>query len=177
MARRKPTIPERAQLTHAAMEYIAHHADREPDQEPYDLAFRGLGKIVWLHAQSRDGIAAYAAKCWITGEEPYEGMDQADLEDAERGRQAQAQHNYAVATQTNQRIATRIDVVDQTSTHCTAPTKSGRPCAIEPLAGRNRCHVHVPDLQCGAVKANGKRCAIPTGGRGPCATHQSRVSS
>ena len=177
MTRRKPSIPERAELARAAVEYIAHHADREPDQEPYDLAFRGLGKIVWLHAQSRDGIATYAAKCWITGEEPYAGMSPADLEDAERGRQEQARHNRAVATQTNRRIATRIDVIDQTSTRCTAPTKSGRPCSIEPLAGRNRCHVHATDLQCGAVKTNGQRCAIPTGGRGPCAKHESKVSS
>ncbi|MBF6102182.1 hypothetical protein IU510_29635 [Nocardia cyriacigeorgica] len=177
MARRKPTIPERAQLARAAVDYIAHHAEREPDQEPYDLAFRGLGKVSWLHAQSRDGIAAYAAKCWVTGEEPYAGMSPADLEDAEHGRQAQAQHNRAVAAETNQRIQTRIDVIDQTSVRCTAPTKSGRPCSIEPLAGRNKCHVHAPDLQCGAVKANGQRCAIPTGGRGPCAAHRSSVSS
>ncbi|WP_280493879.1 hypothetical protein [Nocardia farcinica] len=172
MPRRKPTIPERAQLARAAVEYIAHYAEKEPDQEPYDLAFRGLGKIAWLHAQSRDGIAAYAAKCWVTGEEPYAGMSHADLEDAELGRQAQAAHNRAVATETNRRIQTRIDYIDQTNMRCTAPTKSGRPCRIEPLAGRNKCHVHAPDLQCGAVKANGQRCAIPTGGRGPCAAHQ-----
>ncbi|MFI7531511.1 hypothetical protein [Nocardia salmonicida] len=177
MARRKPTIPERAELARAAVKYIAHHTEREPDQEPYDLAFRGLGKIIWLHAQSRDGIAAYAATCWITGEEPYAGMDSEDLAAAERGRQAQAEHNRAVATRTNERVQTRIDGIDQTSVRCTAPTKSGRPCGIEPLAGRNLCHVHAPDLQCGAVKADGKRCAIPTGGRGTCATHQSPATS
>ncbi|WKG13600.1 hypothetical protein QX204_34165 (plasmid) [Nocardia sp. PE-7] len=173
MARRKPTIPERAQLAHAAVEYIAYYAHREPDQEPYDLAFRGLGKIVWLHAQSRDGIAAYAARCWVTGEEPYAGTNRADLEAAECSRRARAQHNRAAATQTSRRIATRIDVIDQTSTRCMAPTSSGRPCAIEPLVARNRCRVHAADLQCGAAKGNGKRCAIPTGGRGLCATHQS----
>ncbi len=172
MACRKPTVPERAQLARAAVEYIAHYIEREPDQGPYDLAYRGLGKIEWLHAQSRDGIAAYADKCWTAGEEPYAGMTEADLEDAERGRQAQAQHNHSVAAQHNRQLESAIDARDHTSMRCTGATKSGRPCGIAALPGRNLCHIHAPEMQCGVRKPNGQRCAIATGGRGPCATHR-----
>ena len=171
MARRKPTIPERAQLARAAVEYIAHYAEREPDQGPYDLAFRGLGKIGWLHAQSRDGIAAYAAGCWVRGEEPYDGMTPADLEDAELGRQAQSQHGRHFATQHNRQLEADIDTRDHTSVRCAGATKSGRPCSIGALPGRNVCHIHAPELQCGVLKPNGQRCAIATGGRGSCAAH------
>ncbi|GAA1653996.1 hypothetical protein [Nocardia ninae] len=172
MARRKPTIPERAQLARAAVDYIAHYTGREPDQEPYDLAFRGLGKIGWLHAQSRDGIAAYAATCWIKGEEPYAGMTAFDLQDAEHGRQEQALHSRRSAIRHNRQLETAIDARDRTSVRCTGATKSGRPCGIGALPGRDVCHIHASELQCGALKPTGQRCAIATGGRGLCAAHR-----
>lgn len=146
MARRKPTVPERAQLARAAVEYIAHYIKKEPDQGPYDLAYRGLGKIGWLHAQSRDGIAAYAGKCWITGEEPYADMTDADLADAERSRQAQAQHSRDFASRHNRQLEIAINARDNTSMRCTATTKSGRACGISALPGRSLCHIHAPRL-------------------------------
>jgi len=97
MARRKPTVAERAQLARAAVDYIEHYAVKEPETNAYDLAFRGLGKIGWLHAQSRDGIASYAARCWATGEAPYADYSDYDLAMAELDREAQSRHNRRAA--------------------------------------------------------------------------------
>ncbi|MFJ4651120.1 hypothetical protein ACIP5Y_07580 [Nocardia sp. NPDC088792] len=104
MPRRKPTIPERSQLARAAVEYIEHFRRKGENAEPYDLAFRGLGKIDWLHAQSRDGIAAYAARCWANGEQPYDGWTAQEMNEAELDRQAQSQHNRRVALQNSARL-------------------------------------------------------------------------
>ncbi|MEV0538475.1 hypothetical protein [Nocardia salmonicida] len=79
-----------------------------------------------------------------------------------RDRQAKAQHNPAVATHTNRRIAIRIDVIDQASTRCTTPTKFGRPRVIEPCAGVGhadrvvgRVPVLVADIEYREVSADG----------------------
>lgn len=109
MARRKPTIPERVQLARAAVDYIEHYRAKGDESEPYDLAFRGLGKIGWLHAQSRDGIAAYAAGCWTAGEEPYAGWTTQDMDDAEAERQRQSQHNRRVALNNSARLRAARD--------------------------------------------------------------------
>lgn len=174
MTRRKPTVPERARLARAAVDYIGRHIEKEPDQEPYDLAYRGLGPIEWLPAQSRDGIAAYAAKCWTCGEEPYAGMTDVDLEDAERGWQAHAQQHggRSAGARNTLQLDLAIDAPGHTGPPCAGATKSGRPCGIAALPGRNLCHIHAPELQCGALKSNGRRCAVATGGRGPCAAHR-----
>ncbi|MDH6681039.1 hypothetical protein M2284_005282 [Rhodococcus sp. LBL1] len=109
VAKRKPTIPERAQLARAAVEYIEHYTAKEPDASAYDLAFRGLGKIGWLHAQSRDGIAAYAAQCWATGQQPYAGHSHYDLQLAELDRQAQSRHNRRVALERSAELRRKRD--------------------------------------------------------------------
>ena len=109
MNRRKPTIPERAKLTRAALEYIEYYTTKEPDASAYALAFRGLGKIAWLHAQSRDGIAAYAATCWTTWQEPYAGQRQFDFQIAELDRRAQAQHNRRVALERSAELRSQRD--------------------------------------------------------------------
>ena len=55
---------------------------------------------------------------------------------------------------------------------CSGVTRKGEPC---PIVARpsGLCHVHDPAVQCGAVKPDGKRCAIATGG-GRCPQHRSR---
>lgn len=111
MPRRKPTIPERKKLAVAAVEYIEHHTATQPDISAYDLAFRGLGKIDWLHAQSRDGIAAYAASCWHTGVAPYSDWTDTDLHDAELHRQEKSRHNRVVALESNARLRAERDAL------------------------------------------------------------------
>ncbi len=54
---------------------------------------------------------------------------------------------------------------------CGGTTRTGRPCPI-PARPSGLCHVHDPAVQCGAVKKNGQRCTVATGG-GPCAVHVS----
>lgn len=56
---------------------------------------------------------------------------------------------------------------------CSALTKQGKPCSIEPNEGSEFCHVHDPELQCGFTKRDGERCKMPTGG-GPCEHHVAR---
>ena len=84
--RRKPTIEERAQLVRAAIEYIDHYRGQSSEMSAYDLAYRGLGKIAWLHPQSRDGIAAMAA----TGTNPYDALTASELQDLEDERTLQS---------------------------------------------------------------------------------------
>ena len=72
---RKPTIPERVELAAHALDAITRAKKRGIRGEPYDIAFKELGSVHWLHRQSRDGIAAYAATCWIKGAKPYEGVN------------------------------------------------------------------------------------------------------
>ncbi len=52
---------------------------------------------------------------------------------------------------------------------CGSTTRTGQPC---PISARPSgfCHVHDPAVQCGAIKRNGQRCAVATGG-GPCSAH------
>ena len=52
---------------------------------------------------------------------------------------------------------------------CGGTTRTGRPCPI-PARPSGLCHVHDPAVQCGAVKKDGQRCTVATGG-GPCAVH------
>ena len=111
MPRRKPAIAERRKLAVAAVEYIEHHTVTQPDISAYDLAFRGLGKIDWLHAQSRDGIAAYAASCWHTGVAPYSDWTDTDLHDAELHRQEKSRHNRVVALESNARLRAERDAL------------------------------------------------------------------
>lgn len=56
-------------------------------------------------------------------------------------------------------------------TSCKATTKKGNPCPIAADEDSEFCHVHNPEKQCGFINAKGKRCGIPTGGRGPCPHH------
>lgn len=109
MPRRKPTVAERKKLAVAAVEYIDFYASTQSEISAYDLAFRGLGKIDWLHAQSRDGIAAYAAACWHKGIAPYSDWTDTDLRDAELHRQEKSRHNRAVALETNARLRAERD--------------------------------------------------------------------
>ena len=109
MPRRKPTVPERKKLAVAAVEYIEHYTVTQPDISAYDLAFRGHGKIDWLHAQSRDGIAAYAASCWHKGVAPYSDWTDTDLHDSELHRQEKSRHNLAVAFEKSARLRAERD--------------------------------------------------------------------
>jgi len=52
---------------------------------------------------------------------------------------------------------------------CQETTKKGRPCSIDARPS-GLCHVHDPAVQCGAIKKNGQRCAVATGG-GRCQSH------
>ncbi len=52
---------------------------------------------------------------------------------------------------------------------CRATTRAGGPCrAVARLSGL--CHLHDPELQCGAITRKGRPCTIATGG-GRCRTH------
>ena len=64
---------------------------------------------------------------------------------------------------------------DGTAQRCRASTRTRQPC---PIVARpsGLCHVHDPAVQCGAVKKNGQRCAVATGG-GPCAVHRTVTGS
>ncbi|OJF13090.1 hypothetical protein EDD30_2314 [Couchioplanes caeruleus] len=53
---------------------------------------------------------------------------------------------------------------------CRASTRKGHPCPINARPS-GLCHVHDPEVQCGAVKKNGQRCTNATGG-GRCAKHR-----
>lgn len=53
---------------------------------------------------------------------------------------------------------------------CTATTKAGKPCPIEPRSS-GLCHVHDPAVQCGATTSRGRPCAVATGG-GRCERHR-----
>lgn len=81
----------------------------------YDLAFRGLGKITWLHAQSRDGIAAYVAQCWTTGTQPYPEAATVDLQLAEFDRQRQSQRNRRVALKHSAELRAQRDATEDSS--------------------------------------------------------------
>jgi hypothetical protein len=98
---------------------------------------------------------------------------QPDSEGSRTGRgPVQTQHGPSAGAQPALQLDIAINAPDHTGPDCTGATKSGRPCGIAALPGRNLCHIHAPELQCGALKSNGRRCAIATGGRGPCATHR-----
>lgn len=84
--RRKPTIDERSQLVRAAIEYIDHYRAQSSELSAYELAYRGLGKIAWLHPQSRDGIASMA----VTGANPYDELTANELDDLEYERSLQS---------------------------------------------------------------------------------------
>lgn len=57
---------------------------------------------------------------------------------------------------------------------CSATTKKGAACPIEARPS-GLCHVHDPQVQCGYVAPQGRRCQIATGG-GRCAKHQDQSS-
>lgn len=65
---------------------------------------------------SRDGIAAYADEYWTAGEEPYAGTTEANLEAAERDRQARAQHKRSTAGR-NQQLEVITEVRISISRH------------------------------------------------------------
>jgi hypothetical protein len=56
---------------------------------------------------------------------------------------------------------------------CRTTTKTGAQCSIEARPS-GLCHVHDPVLWCGELTRRGTRCAVPTGGRGPCDAHTGR---
>lgn len=56
---------------------------------------------------------------------------------------------------------------------CEAITRKGLPCPTHASPGSIYCHVHNPDLQCGATKRNGERCNVATGGV-RCKYHRDR---
>lgn len=78
--RRKPTLQERRVIAISAVRYIAHHVAQGDPGTPYEIAFRGLGQLTWLHPQSRDGIAALAAACHADGTVPYEGLTSSEMD-------------------------------------------------------------------------------------------------
>lgn len=47
---------------------------------------------------------------------------------------------------------------------CRSTTREGKPCPIDARPS-GLCHVHDPEVQCGAPLANEKRCTAPTGGK------------
>lgn len=65
----------------------------------------------------------------------------------------------------------RVTVAGQ---RCQALTRDGRPCPLVPGV-TGLCPAHDPALQCGAVRANGRRCRIATAGR-RCKSHRGEVS-
>lgn len=56
---------------------------------------------------------------------------------------------------------------------CSALTRTGLPCINEPRSS-GLCHLHDPDLQCGARTSAGGRCGIATGG-GRCKNHRHQL--
>lgn len=95
MMLRKPTIPERVQLTRDAARFIVEQVAKSDSTSPYEIAYRCLGEVMWLHPQSRDGIAAMAASCWRAGVEPYAEFGAEDLEAAERQLKLQSETGKA----------------------------------------------------------------------------------
>jgi ribonuclease HI len=61
------------------------------------------------------------------------------------------------------------------ATACAAATRTGKPCPI-PARPSGLCHVHDPAVQCGAVKKNGQRCTVATGG-GRCPAHRAEADT
>ena len=57
---------------------------------------------------------------------------------------------------------------------CTARTQLGDQCGHMALDGRDVCATHAPERQCGAIKDDGSRCIVATGGRGRCRRHLDR---
>jgi hypothetical protein len=47
---------------------------------------------------------------------------------------------------------------------CRSTTREGKPCPFDARPS-GLCHVHDPEVQCGAPLRNGKRCSAPTGGK------------
>jgi len=64
--------------------------------------------------------------------------------------------------------------VTQSGFHmCTAPMRQGGgTCSNIALRGRDVCHIHAPERQCGVIQDDGTRCHIATGGKGPCQRHR-----
>lgn len=56
---------------------------------------------------------------------------------------------------------------------CQASTRTGTPCPNEPRAS-DMCHLHDPDVQCGARTSSGGQCGIATGG-GRCNNHRHQL--
>ena len=83
--RRKPTFPERVELAMQAQYEVVQAKEIGDDREPYVIAFEKLGTVRWLHAQSRDGVAAEVARAFHAGTQPYEGVDINTMELARRG--------------------------------------------------------------------------------------------
>lgn len=56
---------------------------------------------------------------------------------------------------------------------CQSSTHAGSPCSNEPRPS-GLCHLHDPDVQCGARTNSGSRCGIATGG-GRCKHHRHQL--
>ncbi|MEU6073877.1 hypothetical protein [Micromonospora sp. NPDC047074] len=79
-------------------------------------------------------------------------------------------HSPALPPPTAPALVAPAPVVPPPAGGCTATTRTGQPCLIEPRPS-GLCHVHDPAVQCGALTAKGRRCTVATGG-GPCEHHQ-----
>jgi ribonuclease HI len=114
---------------------------------------------------------------WVKGHAGHPDNERADrlaargLQEALRAADTRRSAAVQTARRAPAHAAPRAtDAATGSGRRCEMTTRTGQPCPI-PARPSGLCYVHDPAVQCGAVKNNGQRCAVATGG-GRCSAHR-----